>query len=282
MRRGRIPYSAEEMAWLEANYMMVISDYHRAFVTQFGRDDVLLCHLNQLRKRKGWKVGRDGARYVGRLKAFNDAEFAWLRDNHAMPIAQYFAAFQAEFDRPDMTPQKLNAMRKRQGWKTGRTGRFEQGHETHNKGKPCEPGKGGRHPNAQKTHFNKGKVPPNRKPLWSERVGKDGYIEMSVPIPNPYTGHSTRYMHKHRWNWEQVNGPLPKGHALKCKDGNRQNCDASNWEAIPRGILPRLNGGKATRIMAYDQAPAELKPSLLAVAKLDHAVSVARRERKRA
>jgi hypothetical protein len=35
----RIIYSAEEMAWLEANRLMAISDYHRAFSERFGRSD---------------------------------------------------------------------------------------------------------------------------------------------------------------------------------------------------------------------------------------------------
>jgi hypothetical protein len=31
--------------------------------------------------------------------------------------------------------------------------------------------------------------------------------------------------------------------ALKCLDGNKQNTDPSNWEAVPRALLPRLAGG---------------------------------------
>ena len=62
MTRSRIPYSPAEMRWLEENRLMVIGDYHRAFVEAFGRADVTAAHLHGLRKRKGWKVGPELAR----------------------------------------------------------------------------------------------------------------------------------------------------------------------------------------------------------------------------
>jgi hypothetical protein len=259
------------MAWLEANYRMVISDYHRAFVAAFGRDDVTVCNLNQLRKRKGWKVGRDGGRYVGRLQKFNDAEIAWLRNNCTLPIADYHAAFQAAFTRPDITPQKLHALRKRQGWKTGRTGQFTKGQEPINKGKPCPPGVGGRHPNAQRTQFRKGEIPHTFKGAGHQRIdSKDGYVVIIIEEANPWTGANTRPVHKHRWLWEQQNGPIPEGHALKCLDGDKTNCDPSNWELIPRALLPYLNGGRASKGVQFDHAQPEVKPVILTVAKLKH------------
>lgn len=54
--------------------------------------------------------------------------------------------------------------------------------------------------------------------------------------------------------------------ALKCK-GDPANPDPSNWELVSRGVLPRLNGQKGRR---YDTAPAELKPTIMAIAKLEH------------
>src|SRR5882724_9663795 len=125
--RGRpIAYAAAEMAWLEANRMMVISDYHRAFGAEFGRPEILALHLHGLRKRKGWKTGREGGRYKGRHRRFSAEEMSWLEANHALPIADYHRAFVAEFSRDDVRPQNLHALRKRMGWKTGRTGQFEK------------------------------------------------------------------------------------------------------------------------------------------------------------
>ncbi|SKB27006.1 HNH endonuclease signature motif containing protein [Sphingopyxis flava] len=278
MKGRAIRYSAEEMAWLEESRLMVISDYHRAFVERFGRDDVALSHLNQLRKRKGWKVGRDGARYKGRLRTFNSEETKWLSDNRTLPIKEYLAGFQAVFDRPDVTERKLHALRKAQDWKTGRTGKFEKGNEPHNKGKKCPEGVGGRHPNARRTQFKKGNVPHNAQYLGHERVSKDGYVEISVDETNPHTGFERRYVLKHRWVWEKANGPVPDGYALKCLDGNKLNCDPSNWELVERGLLPHLNGGRHRKHLAYDEAAPELRPVVMTQAKLRHRLGKVRRK----
>lgn len=214
MRGHRIAYSAAEMAWLEANYSMVISTYHRDFCAAFAREDVSLVNLHSLRKRKGWS--------------------------------------------------------------TGRTGCFEKGAEPHNKGVPCAPGTGGRHPNAARHQFKKGHQPHNTNYLGHERVSKDGYVEISVDEPNPHTGYERRYVLKHRYLWEKINGPVPKGMALKCL-ADRLNTDPSNWELVPRAMLPRLNGGRNKKLVAYDAAPPELKPTILAVAKLEYRAREKRR-----
>lgn len=258
------------MAWLAANHAMVLGDYHNAFVAAFGRSDVLVGHLNALRKRQGWKVGRDGRRYHGRHRRFSPAEIDWLREHRTMPIGDYHRAFLEAFDRQDVSAANLHALRKRQGWLTGRTGRFEKGAVPTNKGKSCAPGTGGRHPNARKTQFPKGGLPHNHKGAGHERIDeKDGYVILIVAEKNPWTGADTRPVHKHRWLWEQANGPLPDGYALKCLDGNKLNTVPSNWEPVPRAILPRLNGRFGR---GYDAAPAELKPTILGVAKLEHEV----------
>jgi hypothetical protein len=271
MKGQRISYSDAEMAWLEANRMMVISDYHQEFRARFNRPEISALNLHGLRKRKGWKTGREGDRYKGRHRSFGLDEMAWLETNAKLPIAEYHGKFIARFPREDVRPQNLHALRKRMGWKTGRTGQFEKGAVSHNKGQRCAPGTGGRHPNAQRTQFRAGALPHNTKGAGHERIDtKDGYVVLIVAETNPWTGAATRPVHKHRWLWEQQHGPIPEGMALKCLDGNKLNTDPSNWELIPRGLLPRLNGGRNKRRPAYDSAPAELKPTIMAVAKIEH------------
>jgi len=274
VRGDRIVYSAAEMQWLESNRMMVISDYHRAFCAAFDRAEVTAMQLHGLRKRKGWKVGRAPERFAGRHRhlKFSPDEISWLRDNCTMPIGDYHAGFCARFDRADMWAEQLQALRKREGWRTGRSGRFEQGQESHNKGKRCAEGTGGRHPNARKTQFKAGQLPHNTQGPGHVSLGDDGYLWIVTDRRNPWTGASTWRVHLHRWQWEQKHGPVPKGQVLKCRDGNRQNADPANWEAVPRGVLSRLNGGPRKRRIAYDAAPAELKPTLMAVAKLEQGI----------
>ncbi|CAH2399170.1 hypothetical protein MES4922_210132 [Mesorhizobium ventifaucium] len=268
MRRGRISYSPTEMKWLEANRMMVISDYHRAFQAEFGRPDVLQVHLHGLRKRLGWKVGRDPGRLAGRHNRYSTTEIAWLRDNSTMEINAWCAAFRRQFGRDDATPAKLHSLRKRMGWKTGRTGRFDKGSVPWSKGKKLP-----FNPSNAATQFKKGQLPQNYRGPGHESIDDDGYVWIVTDQPNPWTGASTWRVHKHRWLWEQANGPVPEGMVLKCL-GEKSNSDPSNWELVPIGLLPRLNG-KSNR--GYDRAPAELKPTIMAVAKLEHAVAARRK-----
>jgi hypothetical protein len=207
----------------------------------------------------------------GQTIPYSAAELLWIKENREMPRKEAHALFCATFDRADVSLVNYNAICKRRRWATGRSGCFQRDQVPHNKGKKgwCPPG-------SKKGWFKSGTVPPNITPMWTERVGKDGYIEMKVPQPNPYTGHGTRYMHKHRWNWEAVNGPLPHGMALKSLDGDRANTSAENWEAVPRALLPRLSGGRWNKPYANHE-PA-LRPTVIALARLEHAVREARKE----
>ncbi len=263
MKPRAISYSASEMQWLETNRMMVISDYHRAFCAAFDRRDVSATNLHGLRKSRGWKVGRAPGRFAGRHLLFNAAEILWLCDNCTMEINDYHRAFCAEFGRDDMSSVSLHSLRKRKGWKTGRSGRFDKGHTPWTKGKKLP-----FNPNSARTQFKAGERPHNTKYEGHERIATHGYIEISVKETNPHTGFERRYVLKHRWLWEQAHGPIPDGMVLKCK-GDHLNTDPSNWEIVPRAILPRLNGRFGR---GYDDAPANLKPTIMSVAKLEHSV----------
>lgn len=207
MKGRAISYSADEMAWLEANRAMVISDYHRAFCVTFNRSDVSLVNLHSLRKRKGWK--------------------------------------------------------------TGRTGCFEKGSVPANKGQKMP-----FHPNSAATRFKpgvrQGVAVKLYKPIGTERQSKDGYRERKIHDGMPL---QSRWRAVHLVEWEAKNGPLPRGHCLKSLDGDKTNTDPSNWEAIPRAMLPRLNGRFGRD---YDTAAAEVKPTIMAIAKLEHRARTAK------
>jgi hypothetical protein len=123
---------------------------------------------------------------------------------------------------------------------------------------------GSMHPNSIATRFKQGHGGTNNVPMWSERRdSKDPYLYIKVPIINPHTGAFGHFVHKHRWMWEQRNGPIPAGYALKCRTSDKTNCDPSNWCLVRRGVLPRLNGIHGRD---YEAAPDELKPLILASA----------------
>lgn len=205
-------------------------------------------------------------------------ELAWLEANRTLPISEYHAAFLAAFGREDVSAGHLHALRKRKGWKTGRTGQFARGAVPVNKGQKCPEGKGGRHPNARRTQFKpgtrQGVAVKLYKPIGTERLSKEGYVERKIHDGLPL---QSRWRAVHLLRWEEQHGPVPAGHCLKCLDGNRTNTDPSNWIAVPRAMIPRLAGGnRYRRVVPYDQAAPELRPLLLAAAKLEHAARTKR------
>lgn len=202
----------------------------------------------------------------GRAILYIVSELEWLSANRTMSIAEYTTTFNTLFGR-DVREMHLHALRKRQGWRTGRTGCFEKGSEPHNKGRPFP---AAHSPGAARNQFERGHLPHNTKFAGHERVSKDGYVEISVEETNPHTGYERRYVLKHRRLWEAANGPPPAGHVLKCLDGDKCNTEPANWQPVPRAILPRLNGGRRKTHLAYDDAPSELKPAILTTAKLEH------------
>lgn len=271
--RGRdIAYSDAEMQWLATNRDMVISDYHAAFRKQFGRDDVTTAHLHGLRKRRGWKVGRAPGRLAGRKQGRRmpvaDAELAWLRDNCTMPIADYHREFCQAFSRSDLAAEQLHSLRKREGWRTGRTGRFDKGHVPWTQGKTLPYNE-----NSARTQFKKG----NRtgvaveiyKPIGTECI-RGGYLVRKIHDGMPM---QSRWRAVHLLNWEAQHGPIPEGMALKCK-GDRADPSPANWEMVPRAVLPRLNNRWGRN---YDAAAEELKPTIMAVARLEQKISERRK-----
>lgn len=208
----------------------------------------------------------------GRRITYTDAELAWIEAHAHLPRRDLHAAFVRAFDRPDVTIDNIKSLCTRRGWLTGRTGQFAAGQTPHNKGKPfCPPG-------SEKGWFRKGErrgvATRLYKPIGTERISKDGYLERKVNDDLPL---QARWRAVHLIEWERINGPVPAGHALKCLDGNRQNTDPSNWMPVPRAILPRLTG--RWRAIPYDTAPAELKPILLAAARVEHEARQARKDR---
>ena len=203
---------------------------------------------------------------------YSREELDYIRKRRAMPRRDLHAIFVEKFGRDDVSLANFKGLCKRKGWLTGRTGRFEQGSVPANKGKPRP-----YNANSARTQFRKGNHPHNTKYAGHERVSKDGYVEISIEETNPHTGFERRYVHKHRWLWEKENGPVPEGMALKCLDGNKRNSDPSNWKLISRALLPRLNNQWGR---SYDTAPAELKPSIMAVAELEHCAAQKRKNRK--
>ena len=145
---------------------------------------------------------------------------------------------------------------KKHGIISGRTGCFEKGHSPWNTGT-----KGAVKPNSG--CFKKGQKPKNMKPFGHERIcPKDGSVLIKVDEINPYTGARGFYRAKHVVLWEKDHGPVPPGHIVSFRDGDRTNLDPSNFELIERKLLCRMNKARV------NDFPAALVPSMKTVVKL--------------
>lgn len=110
---------------------------------------------------------------------------------------------------------------------------FKPGHTTWNKGKHWVAG--GR---SAETRFKKGVKPNTYAPIGSERVTKDGILQRKV---TDHLGTPRDWRAVHTLLWEEHNGPLPSGHLVIFKDGNRQNITIENLEALSRSENMKRN-----------------------------------------
>lgn len=107
--------------------------------------------------------------------------------------------------------------------------RFQKGQTPWNKGIK---GSSGTHPNSRRTQFKKGVrrgvAVKLYKPIGTERITRDGYLERKINDDMPL---QKRWKGVHRIVWEQHNGPIPDGINIIFRDGNKQNCDIANLQA---------------------------------------------------
>jgi hypothetical protein len=188
---------------------------------------------------------------------WSQEQLAWLRENYqVMSRSQLAQEVRAVFDL-DVTYKQVVAALKNHKIRCSRTGRFESGQKAWNDGL-----KGSISVN--RTSFRPGRTPHNTKQLWHERVNVDGYVEIQVPETNPHTGYKHRYKHKHVWLWEQQQEEkVPAGHAVIFKDGDSRNFDSDNLVLVTRAELLVMN------LHGYKDAPEELKPSIMALARVE-------------
>ena len=201
--------------------------------------------------------GRNVGNPKGTCLIYTPEQVKWLRENVTGHSHADIASMLNETFNDNKTAEQIKSYLSNHGLNTGRTGCFEKGMKPWNTGT-----KGVVKPNSG--NFKKGTVPSNCKPLWSERIcSKDGFILMKVPERDPHTGFPTRHKHKHVWLWEQANGPVPEGMAVVFIDSDKLNCVLENLMLVSRAELLSLN------LLDYKNKPAELKQSVLALAKLE-------------
>lgn len=106
-------------------------------------------------------------------------------------------------------------------------GRFSKGMTPWNKGLSYMP-------NNKETRFQKGNIPQCHREVGSERIIRDGYIEIKVAEPNVWDL-------KHRVIYREHYGEIPDGHNIIFADGNKMNFDIDNLIAVSKSEMLILN-----------------------------------------
>lgn len=111
---------------------------------------------------------------------------------------------------------------------------FKKGQVPPNKGK-----RGINYPGSMATQFKPGAQPHTWRPIGSERISKDGYLQRKITD----TGYSPRdWVAVHILIWQEHTGKtLPKGYAIIFVDGNKRNFDPDNLACITRAELMHRN-----------------------------------------
>ncbi len=132
----------------------------------------------------------------------------------------------------NFSTKQVKNMKNREHISSGLTGCFEKGHIPSNKGQKMSPEV---YKKCSATMFKKGNIPKNHRPIGTERIdSKDGYVHIKIAEPNVW-------VLKHRYIWEQANGPIPKNHQVCFLDQNKLNFDLSNLKLVNMSIKPKMN-----------------------------------------
>lgn len=155
----------------------------------------------------------------------------FILDNYKGRYNQELAdLFNQKFN-TNITSRTIKSYKANNKLNSGLTGKFRKGQTPHNKGKkmPKEVYEKVKH-----TMFAKGNVPPNHRPVGSERISKDGYIEVKVAEPN-------KWRLKQRVVYEEAKGKIPEGCPIIFLDVNKRNFNIDNLRCITRSELLYLN-----------------------------------------
>ena len=117
----------------------------------------------------------------------------------------------------------------------GRT-RFQPGHQTWNKGAHYAPG--GR---CGETQFKPGQRPHTWVPIGTEAINDDGYLKRKVRDDAPLGMTRRNWVFVHRELWEKHNGPIPRGHAVVFRNGDKADIRIENLELVTTRELMKRN-----------------------------------------
>jgi len=121
----------------------------------------------------------------------------------------------------------------------GKDFQFKPGHVPANKGLRRPGYAPGRMREGQfKKGERRGRAAEVYQPIGTERISRDGYLERKINEERPF---QKRWRAVHLLEWEETHGPVPPGHAVAFKNGDKTDIRLDNLELITRAELMRRN-----------------------------------------
>lgn len=165
------------------------------------------------------------------MHRYSEEQKKFIIDNNYGKYSKELAEmFNQQFD-TNITANEIKWFRKNHKLNSGLTGQFQKGNISHNKGKKqSEYMTKQAIERTKATRFKKGNRPSNYRPVGSERITKDGYIEVKVADPN-------KWETKNKIVYKQHFGDIPKGYKVIYADGNKLNNDINNLILVSNSEL---------------------------------------------
>lgn len=141
-----------------------------------------------------------------RLHKYTPEQLEFIKANCQLKRKELHRRFEERFE-VKVPYNGIVALCTRQGWSNGNTGRFEKGHQLNKKYQ-----------------------------VGDEFVDGYGYTVVVTELPG-----RAKFQQKHRWLWQQHNGPVPKDHYVTFKDGDKTNLNLDNLILISKRELAYMN-----------------------------------------
>lgn len=165
------------------------------------------------------------------MHRYNEEQKKFIIDNNYGKYSKELAdMFNKQFN-TNITAYEIKYFRRNHKLNSGLTGRFEKGQVSHNKGKKqTEFMSKEAIERTKATRFKKGNRPSNYRPVGSERINVDGYIEVKVSDPN-------KWETKNKVVYKKFFGDIPKGYKVIYADGNKLNNEPNNLILVSNSQL---------------------------------------------
>lgn len=253
-------YSEDVKKFIAENAQGITTKDLAALVNaEFGLD-FTESKMKSFKKNHNLRSGRRGVPAGRPSKVYPDEVKGFINEHHVGVGPKAMAELLNKTFGTSYTHIQLKGYYANHKINSGVTGYFPKGHIPANKGK-----KGVSYDGMKATQFKKGHMPHNYKPVGTERVNGDDYVDIKIADPNKWKG-------KHILVWEAANGPVPKGHVIVFGDGNRRNFDPDNLLLVSRAQLARLNQNNLI------QNDAELTKAALVIADIRNKIGERKRQ----